>query len=37
MQALRLRRKLEAAPSMSRIIRTIRGLGYDFGLDVEQF
>jgi DNA-binding response OmpR family regulator len=36
-QVLRLRRKLEVDPSMSKIIRTIRGLGYDFGLDVEQF
>lgn len=36
-QVLRLRRKLEVDPSMPKIIRTIRGLGYDFGLDVEPF
>jgi DNA-binding response OmpR family regulator len=36
-QVLRLRRKLELDPSMPQIIRTVRGLGYDFSLDVDPF
>ncbi len=34
-QVLRLRRKLEADPSMPRVIRTERGVGYVFALPVE--
>jgi two-component system, OmpR family, response regulator len=36
-QVLRLRRKLEVDSSMPKIIRTVRGLGYDFSLDVQPF
>jgi two-component system OmpR family response regulator len=35
-QVLRLRRKLEIDPSMPRVIRTERGIGYVFALPVEQ-
>ena len=34
-QILRLRRKLETAPSVPRIIQTERGVGYVFALPVE--
>jgi hypothetical protein len=34
-QVLRLRRKLEADPSASGVIRTERGIGYVFALPVE--
>jgi DNA-binding response OmpR family regulator len=37
MQVLRLRRKLEIDPSMPRMIRTERGIGYVFTLPVEPF
>ncbi len=36
-QVLRLRRKLEADPSAPRVIKTVRGVGYDFALPVESF
>ena len=36
-QILRLRRKLEPEPSMPRVIRTERGVGYIFALPVEPF
>jgi two-component system, OmpR family, response regulator len=36
-QVLRLRRKLEIDPSMPRVIRTERGVGYVFAPPVEQF
>jgi DNA-binding response OmpR family regulator len=36
-QVLRLRRKLETDPSMPRVIRTERGVGYVFTLPVEPF
>jgi two-component system, OmpR family, response regulator len=35
-QILRLRRKLEADPSVPSVIQTERGVGYVFGLPVEQ-
>ena len=36
-QVLRLRRKLEADPSMPKLIKTVRGVGYDFAVPVEPF
>ena len=36
-QILRLRRKLERDPSAPRVIRTERGVGYVFAVDVERF
>ena len=36
-QVLRLRRKLEINPGVPRVIQTVRGVGYVFGLSVEPF
>ena len=36
-QVLRLRRKLEADPSMPKLIKTVPGVGYDFAVPVEPF
>jgi two-component system OmpR family response regulator len=36
-QVLRLRRKLAIDPSMPEVIKTVRGVGYDFAVPVEPF